>query len=357
VPAFFCYAMGMTAEKPQRQLIRPTPAWLIYALLVVEGLLRLSERYSWFWFNEKKGWTVLIAVAMVGVMTILMLLWFFASLVFRRRFQFSIRSLLVLTVALAPPCSWLAMEMKKAREPHAAVAAIEELGGVVSYDFQVADHGMSSTAEAPQWKWLRKLLGDDFFNDVIEVGIDETGDRKNVTDDDLECLSALPQLKGLSFGFCPKVTDAGMVHLKGLTKLKSLSLFCSNITDAGLKPIERLTQLEDLQVFCILSDVGLEYLKRLKRLKTLNISCRHLIGEGFIHLKGLTQLQALELYDFDMPEPHNIPLKQIAQLTQLRKLKVNCLHFHPGDVKQLRQALPNCEVNGLEAWSVHTFEP
>ena len=32
---------------------------LVLALLVAEGLLRLSERYRWFWFNEKKGWTVL----------------------------------------------------------------------------------------------------------------------------------------------------------------------------------------------------------------------------------------------------------------------------------------------------------
>ena len=39
---------------------RPTPTWLIFGLLVVEGLLWLSERYRWFWFNEKKGWTVLI---------------------------------------------------------------------------------------------------------------------------------------------------------------------------------------------------------------------------------------------------------------------------------------------------------
>jgi hypothetical protein len=30
---------------------RPTPAWLIFGLLVVEGLLWLSARYRWFWFD------------------------------------------------------------------------------------------------------------------------------------------------------------------------------------------------------------------------------------------------------------------------------------------------------------------
>ena len=63
----------MTDPTPTRRF-RLTPAWLIYGLLVVEGLLWLSERYRWFWFNEKKGWTVLIAVAVVGVVLLVMLL-------------------------------------------------------------------------------------------------------------------------------------------------------------------------------------------------------------------------------------------------------------------------------------------
>ena len=36
---------AMTAPTPTRRPFRPTPAWLIYGLLVVEGLLWLSERY------------------------------------------------------------------------------------------------------------------------------------------------------------------------------------------------------------------------------------------------------------------------------------------------------------------------
>ena len=43
---------------------------------------------------------MLIAVAVVGGAMLVMLLWFIVSLVFRWRFQFSIRSLLVLTVAV-----------------------------------------------------------------------------------------------------------------------------------------------------------------------------------------------------------------------------------------------------------------
>ena len=40
---------------------------------------------------------------------------------FRWRFQFSIRSLLVLVVVVSVPCSWLAVEIKRARVQEAAL--------------------------------------------------------------------------------------------------------------------------------------------------------------------------------------------------------------------------------------------
>ena len=43
----------------------------------------------------------------VGVVCVAMLLWLIVALVSHPRFQFSIRSLLILTVAVALPCSWL----------------------------------------------------------------------------------------------------------------------------------------------------------------------------------------------------------------------------------------------------------
>jgi len=60
---------------------RPKPRWyhlspdrLIFGLLAVEGFLLLSEQFQWFCFNEKKGWTVLIAVAAVCLVVAVMLL-------------------------------------------------------------------------------------------------------------------------------------------------------------------------------------------------------------------------------------------------------------------------------------------
>ena len=40
-----------------------------------------------------------------------------------------------------------------------------------------------------------------------------------------------------------KVTDAGLVHLKGLTELRGLFLYYTNVTDAGLVHLKGLTEL------------------------------------------------------------------------------------------------------------------
>ena len=85
--------MGMTDSKPTRRRFYSTPAWIILGLLLVEGLLWMSEQYRWFGFNSHKGWTVLIGVAVVGAAFLVILRWLIGALLFRWRFQFSIRAL------------------------------------------------------------------------------------------------------------------------------------------------------------------------------------------------------------------------------------------------------------------------
>ena len=154
----------MDAAAPKPRWYRATPDRLILALLAVECLLWLSQRFQWFGFNHHKGWSVLIALAVVGTAFLLMLLWFLAGLLFRWRFQFGIRSLLVLTVAVAVPCSWFSWEMKQAREQKAAVATIKTLNGGFRYDYEFdASKNYLPKAQPPGPAWLRSLLEDDFF--------------------------------------------------------------------------------------------------------------------------------------------------------------------------------------------------
>ena len=53
----------MPSHQPNHRWYHLTPDRFFVGLLVVQVFLLLSERLQWFAFNENKGWTVLIAVA------------------------------------------------------------------------------------------------------------------------------------------------------------------------------------------------------------------------------------------------------------------------------------------------------
>lgn len=234
-----------TAGQPDRQSPRPrwyrlTPDRFLIALLLVQGLLWLSERFRWFPFNEHKGWTVLIAVAVVCVAVVcvavvLLLLWFGVSLVLRRRFQFSIRSLLVLVVAVAVVCSWFGVKMQQARRQREAV----EKASFAVYDHQFDANGtcLPGPPEPPGPPWLRNLLGLNFLADLrIFISLE-------ATDAELRDLKGiLTNLEVLDLE-STQVTDVGLVDLEGLTSLGFLDLSGTQVTDAGLVHLKGLTNL------------------------------------------------------------------------------------------------------------------
>lgn len=226
--------------KPKPRWYHPTPAWLVYGLLVVEGLLWLSERFqrpAWH-----KGYAVLVAVAAVAVVFVVMLLWLIVALLFRLRFQFSIRSLLILTVAVALPCSWLGVEIKAAREQRTAVDVIEELGGNVDYDWTLEPSAPSVDPRKLAIHYLGNVLDKDFFCEVhiVELGVSPFtsvyGDR--ITDTELEHLRRLNQVSTLYLGGTT-ITDVGMWQLKSLVKLAVLDVHDTKVTDEGVKKLQR----------------------------------------------------------------------------------------------------------------------
>ena len=157
---------------------------------------------------------MLIAVAIVGGARILMLGWFVAALVLRWRFQFGIRSLLVLTVVIAVLCSWLAVEMKKAREQREVadeITKLGRLGGAVQYDWQVgAGHTFKAFHHGEIPEWLLRLLGVDFFSTVVAVDSTDTP----FTDVELKHLAGLTELVGLWLDYT-QITDSGSKILPG----------------------------------------------------------------------------------------------------------------------------------------------
>ena len=299
---------------------RPTQRWfhlspdrLILGLVAIEGFLFLSERFHWFALNQHKGWTVLVAVASVGVAMLLMLVWLAASLIFRWRFQFSIRSLLVLVVVVAIPCSWFSWEMKQASKQKKVVRELWTLGGYAARDYVLQQSGNTPRAGPPGPAWLRNQLGEDFFASILEVDF-----------------------------ISKPVTPAGLERVKGLTRIQWLQLDNGHVTDAGLEYLKGLTQLQGLFLdHTQVTDAGLEQLKGLSKLKALGLFGTRVTGPGLEQLNGLTQFHWLNLGGTPL---NDAGLEHLKGLTELRWLCVLGTRVTDEGVKDLQQTLPRCRI-------------
>jgi len=199
----------------------------------------------------------------------------------------------VLALAVAIPCCWLAVKMRQAEKQRRAVEAIGGADGVVWYDYQRTEgrRHRAVGAEPPAPAWLRRLVGDDLFCDVVCV----------------------------NFGYRDRVDDVVLEHVKGLTTLKTLDLSYTPITDVGLEHLKGLTNLESLLVSGTrVTDANLEHLKGLTKLKSLGLSFTKVTNDGLMSLKGLRELSYLNL---------------------------DGTHVTEEGVKELRPALPNCYIH------------
>ncbi len=95
-----------------------------------------------------------------------------------RWYQFRLRSLFILMILASIGMSWIGIKLQDARRQREIVEEIEKLGGVVSYDYQLAEP-YSDVPPGPQW--LQTVLGNDCFATVVFVSLCNTG----VTDDRL----------------------------------------------------------------------------------------------------------------------------------------------------------------------------
>jgi hypothetical protein len=141
---------------------------------------------------------------------------------------------LLVGLLLLVPCGWFVVKMGEARRQKTAVEEIENMGGGVWYDYQFDASGHEiQYAEPPGDPWLRRVLGDDFFTNVIELDLTRT----QIADEGLTHLEWLPRLQSLGLG--ERVTDAGLQHLERLPQLRTLKLARTQITDAGIQRLHK----------------------------------------------------------------------------------------------------------------------
>jgi hypothetical protein len=205
-----------------------------------------------------------------------------------------------------------------------------------------------------------------------------TLEGQEVTDDDLMDLDGFPDLKELRIGWS-KITDSGLKHIRGLTKLevlhldndtnvtdtgikhlsgmkelKNLSLQLVPITDAGLKTLSGFTKLEWLWLqHAKITDQGLGELKPLQNLKELSLSHVKIGNAALVHLTGLRKLENLFINDTKVT---NIGLFRLKSLTSLRSLNVEETAVTRAGAESLKSRMPELRITIREPNSERSIE-
>jgi hypothetical protein len=257
----------------------------------------------------------------------------------RRWFSLSLRGLMLLVLVVGGVMGWKA---RRARLQQRAVATIQGLHGSVIYDWEydweyAGNHFMKKPASVPPGpSWLRRALGDEYFQDVAAVilptesglppAFDESREpfdpkyARLLLDDQLACLDGLDRIENLHLqgghlkpeglerlarlGRLKDLTliidalDADrLAHLGGLTNLERLSVMVKRGDVGDLAFLDRLTKLRSLQLIeGPVTDAGLAHIGRLSQLETLYIDGSELTDAGLAHLEGLKALERLTLY-------------------------------------------------------------
>ncbi|XP_071910883.1 uncharacterized protein [Coffea arabica] len=191
-----------------------------------------------------------------------------------------------------------------------------------------------------------------------------------LTREGMQALSSLFNLEKLDFDRCPRI-HGGLVHLKGLTKLKSLKIRCCKcITDSDMESLAGLINLKELQISSVnITNIGVSYLEGLSNLISLTVegcnvtaSCldpisafRHLkvLNLGFndvtdaclVHLKGLQGLRKLHLSDTEVGSEG---LRHLSGLTNLEEINLAFTSVTDGGLEKLSQ-LTNLKSLNLDA--------
>jgi Leucine-rich repeat (LRR) protein len=172
----------------------------------------------------------------------------------------------------------------------------------------------------------------------------------NVDDAGLENLKGLTQLEILDLRHMA-VSNAGLKHLEGLTNLKRLYLRGPHVGDAGLEHLEGMIKLEELWLTDLteVTNAGLESLKRMTNLKFLRLDrSRGINGAGLVNLKGLTNLEELHLWETQVSDAG---LKYLKALTKLKILDLAKTNVSNEGLNQLKD-FANLELLALEDTSV-----
>jgi hypothetical protein len=253
----------------------------------------------------------------------------------RRYLRFSVRGLIVVVMVIGVGLGWIVRQAHVQRD---AVAAIKLDGGEVLYDWEWSNGNYSPGGKPWAPGWFVDLLGVDYFGHVASVRLSPMA---TAPDAGIAHVRGLTRLEHLAL-IATSVSDDGLAHLKGLTRLSLLTLAGTSITDSGLTHLKGMASLDLLDLSDTrITDGGLGSLKMLTNLSTVYVNDTQVSDDGLVHLKALANLSELWL---EGSRVSDLGLARLKGLTKLSRLYVQRTQVTDAGVNTLKWALPGLRV-------------
>jgi hypothetical protein len=189
------------------------------------------------------------------------------------------------------------------------------VAGVADYGYVIYEHEIVPASSMPggypgtsqskriDWgreaagpRWLRRVLGDDYFRRVVWLDaaahdsvfeqLSRLPDIERLTldayalrDEDLSTLTALPHLRSLSIYGAPQLTDDGLKHLLAID-LRELYIAHAPISDKAVETLSKLKGLERLTLRH--TEITEEGERKLKRLLSNTLYMPQVEARGYV---------------------------------------------------------------------------
>jgi internalin A len=262
----------------------------------------------------------------------------------RRWYQFSLITLLIGLTLFSLPLGYIAWEREQCRRGEEALKRLDPDNSNTRMVFQSSfEIPARTTTGRPDW--LKYLLGNDQFRTVHFATL--TGE--SITDNDLELLTALPNLHDVIIQ-SPQVTDEGVAHLPRLKAVESFSFFANErVTGKGWEIIGKWHGLREVSFrACNFRDDDVSKLRPLTNLRSLHLNGTNITDSG---LEGISQLASLEGFNLSFTNVSDSGLRHLAQLTNLQWLNLSYTKAAGTGLTQLSN-LPKLESLNLRGSNV-----
>jgi hypothetical protein len=220
------------------------------------------------------------------------------------------RVLLLITIAVWPLA---AVRSEENGDEAEAIAKIRNLGGRVAWrDERTGEEVRSERLASPP----QSRGGARSKTPVTLISV-TLARSQNVSNDDLRCLKAFPNLSELSVE-ATAISDAGLVHIAKLKHLRTLRLSRTRITDAGLKSISGLSELRDLYLLqTAITDAGLAEVGKLENLQVLWLAETRITDAGVAKVDKLSNLRLVDLAETRVTDACAPTLRKFPRLRGL----------------------------------------